>query len=612
MKAQLQGLIYKYVQEQGKYLIFEQESGLSYHHLGKLQVQMMINNNIPRVLPLEIEEKDLILRLRYTMGTKRALTHWLKGNTLTQKSFLYMLLRVVQTIIDSQDFMLPERGFVISSDFIFVEDDVSDLCLLYLPLKEHKDVLTAENQCRTLALSLIPYIDELNGEVIQELMRRLQGEISLLELKDALQTCLKQMAYLNGPQSNERLGHKDNQGEPQFEQQVQQHNAEDKVRVHPSSNKQNPPRSVSIKPQVHQPFQREGNPFAKRAFKQWPEVNQGKGINQKHNNHAHPKDTSVYSQLPALSSRGKTYLFLMCLILTALVWKGYELFPSEGMLYLSIGSTILIWNGGFIFHSIWRPQALLRGARMSAASPDVEQKETSGQPQDSISAQSGSSPLKRQSFAKKSKANEKANNKANSLSQQSAKHVDQGPEKGNQPGLQHLRENHSVRDQKLHDQTNEAQASLDQYYAQLPQQTKILHASARREEDPTVALDQHRGVNALGASVDSTYTLIKASQSGQQERITIQHTPFVIGRNEGKVDFVDSEAGVSRAHFECVQLGEGLFIRDLDSKNGTMLNGEKITPNELLRVTEGDVIKIALSQYTITTEAHMRESQSAL
>jgi len=77
--------------------------------------------------------------------------------------------------------------------------------------------------------------------------------------------------------------------------------------------------------------------------------------------------------------------------------------------------------------------------------------------------------------------------------------------------------------------------------------------------------------------------------SNQLLRCPLEEFPFVIGRNDSCQLTVDS-GRVSREHAEIVRVGTGYVIRDLESTNGTSVNGEKIRENSL---TDGDTVSIA-------------------
>ena len=52
---------------------------------------------------------------------------------------------------------------------------------------------------------------------------------------------------------------------------------------------------------------------------------------------------------------------------------------------------------------------------------------------------------------------------------------------------------------------------------------------------------------------------------------------------------------VSRKHLELYKKGDRYFIRDLNSANGTFLNGKRIGSNVERRVKEGDTIVIGMT-----------------
>lgn len=84
-------------------------------------------------------------------------------------------------------------------------------------------------------------------------------------------------------------------------------------------------------------------------------------------------------------------------------------------------------------------------------------------------------------------------------------------------------------------------------------------------------------------------------KTGHQKGRIVQidgEKPLILGRDaQAILQILDK--GVSRAHAEIFRVGEMVFIRDLNSRNGTLVNGETIK-EELLR--EGDLIRIGSTQ----------------
>jgi|GEM_PF-4550877 len=85
----------------------------------------------------------------------------------------------------------------------------------------------------------------------------------------------------------------------------------------------------------------------------------------------------------------------------------------------------------------------------------------------------------------------------------------------------------------------------------------------------------------LEGSLDETKTKIKSP---------LTHFPFIIGRSK-LLDLVILRSGISREHAEIFKKGGRLYIRDLDSTNGTFVNKHRISSDKL--ITHNTVIHFA-------------------
>lgn len=88
------------------------------------------------------------------------------------------------------------------------------------------------------------------------------------------------------------------------------------------------------------------------------------------------------------------------------------------------------------------------------------------------------------------------------------------------------------------------------------------------------------------------------------ERVTRSiNAPIRVGRRvdedqSGRIDldldaFDGYQAGVSRLHAHIVRKEDYLYIEDLESTNGTRINGFQLTPNKHYRLRDGDEIEFA-------------------
>jgi TolB protein len=82
-------------------------------------------------------------------------------------------------------------------------------------------------------------------------------------------------------------------------------------------------------------------------------------------------------------------------------------------------------------------------------------------------------------------------------------------------------------------------------------------------------------------------TILRGPQAGQQ--FQIDRPAMRIGRGSGS-DVVIGDSQASRQHAEITRSGDDVFIRDLDSTNGTFVNGQQVTG--MRQLYPGDEIRI--------------------
>lgn len=75
--------------------------------------------------------------------------------------------------------------------------------------------------------------------------------------------------------------------------------------------------------------------------------------------------------------------------------------------------------------------------------------------------------------------------------------------------------------------------------------------------------------------------------------IPLDYFPFLIGKSKSLTDFCLNEPGISRLHMKLDLIDGEYFITDLNSTNGTRLNGELLNANETKLVHTGDEVALA-------------------
>jgi DNA-binding CsgD family transcriptional regulator len=81
--------------------------------------------------------------------------------------------------------------------------------------------------------------------------------------------------------------------------------------------------------------------------------------------------------------------------------------------------------------------------------------------------------------------------------------------------------------------------------------------------------------------------------------IPINNLTFCIGRLDSS-DLILSSSSVSRKHAELIIQKDDLYITDLNSKNGTYINGRLQKERTLLR--DGDILQIGNNEFKICTK----------
>lgn len=101
----------------------------------------------------------------------------------------------------------------------------------------------------------------------------------------------------------------------------------------------------------------------------------------------------------------------------------------------------------------------------------------------------------------------------------------------------------------------------------------------------------------LNGSVLSALPVLISVQPELRENIIIGKEELLIGKLKNQVDIFLNHPGISRLHAKIERKTEGSFLTDLNSTNGTFLNGTRLQANECREVKTGDEIFFAGAGY---------------
>ena len=122
-------------------------------------------------------------------------------------------------------------------------------------------------------------------------------------------------------------------------------------------------------------------------------------------------------------------------------------------------------------------------------------------------------------------------------------------------------------------------------------------------------LNEEKSVFEVGnEEISNTVLLtdIKLNNSGRvlrsingKEDIEISYLPFIIGKQDRICDYVLDVEGVSRIHLKFFEKKGLLYAIDLNSRNGTYINGKKLENEENIEMNNGDIVNICGMSYRL-------------
>jgi pSer/pThr/pTyr-binding forkhead associated (FHA) protein len=100
--------------------------------------------------------------------------------------------------------------------------------------------------------------------------------------------------------------------------------------------------------------------------------------------------------------------------------------------------------------------------------------------------------------------------------------------------------------------------------------------------------------------------LVSYDDWAPRRKITLDKLPAVIGRSSD-ADFQLDDRWVSRVHCEISEIDGTLVVRDLESMNGTLVNGNSVTDSLLL---PGDTLTVGMTRFEVYYERHKSKPTS--
>lgn len=92
----------------------------------------------------------------------------------------------------------------------------------------------------------------------------------------------------------------------------------------------------------------------------------------------------------------------------------------------------------------------------------------------------------------------------------------------------------------------------------------------------------------------------------------LEDLPLTVGKLKGKVSITLADSSVSRIHARFEDMEGVISVLDLNSRNGTLVNGRKLEPNESAALSEGDLVQFGRERFRYGSIPAGSESGTAL
>lgn len=102
---------------------------------------------------------------------------------------------------------------------------------------------------------------------------------------------------------------------------------------------------------------------------------------------------------------------------------------------------------------------------------------------------------------------------------------------------------------------------------------------------------------------ESSMMILESECLEKYPSIRLQNRVLIVGKTKGQADILLQDAAVSRIHARLEQRNGSCYVRDLNSKNGTYINGVRLRPQEEMEIKEGDSVIFANIRYFVSVGA---------
>lgn len=534
-----------FAMQRGHEMLLDREQGIVREELDELEISMLQAAEVPRLLKMEWYDLDGHITFRYTLAGKRMLSQRLQTGVFTMRHYYQLMLSIVQALEDCKHYMLRSEAILLHEHYMYVGNSWQDIGLAYMPLRQEPDRPVRE-RLTGLAVRWTVHIEHVDGIGLQRMLRELGNDSG--DWTAIRELLLELIALSAMPQAAAASQRHSAESEPQLQVQERARHRSAAVQTTvapplPTSQEKPLRPSAPSPPAVVAP-----TPFEQRKPVSLAAASADVNV---------PALMEDEQEAEGSRSRKTIVIGAIVVVASALVWRyGYIDTPTTQRAMLCGGLTLLATAAGY-----W-------GWRSADRSEEMEENEEAAALQDIQEYEEEQSAWRWGGWERKQEEPNENNTVVDSL-----------------PSV-------AARPPAVPAATWEAPESAA-YPPPIPDTAAPTFSS-----EETVLLGAHSDPRQPGER-DGAY--LERLWEGRAERVPLSGGRFVIGRSGENSHYVDSSSGLSRSHLEILKENKGFAVKDLGSRNGSLLNGESMIPYKHYSIQSGDQLQLAGSHGAVYT-----------
>ncbi|WP_424767143.1 DUF6382 domain-containing protein [Paenibacillus sp. sgz302251] len=172
----------------GHEMTLDRDTGIARADLDEIELNMLYSQRIPYLLPVDWLELDGQVSFRYMLTGTKMLLHRLQQQPLTMEQYYMLILGLTDALHECKHYMLRPEGCLLDDQFIFIGEQLHDIRLAYVPMKESRaGQSNGASELLFLVVRFTSYIEDIDGEGLKRVLQTMSGtKWPLTELRSVL------------------------------------------------------------------------------------------------------------------------------------------------------------------------------------------------------------------------------------------------------------------------------------------------------------------------------------------------------------------------------------------------------------------------------------------